>query len=243
MRCLIKRFPGLDQAKPVANSKDQADGLRRLRAAPLASLCTLLSAGSAERKTALLHQLANHMARRGRSVLVLNARASGLGDDEDSFSHAVLRGAAASLFAPPNAGAADAASLVKWIPVGEVWDNDAISSALRSLASSTVRCLVDAELDAAGQLPLGVLSEGELVLHVDVHGGGRLDMNATSLREAYKIMGALKTLALPGTLSLLVTGASVAQARQVQANLFQAASRYLAMPVRTIVPPGVARHV
>ena len=210
--------------------RDQADGLRRLFTAPLPSLCTVLSAGSREGKSALMQRLVQNMAQRGRAVLVLEASAAVSADGCCTLSD-IVRGAPAGTLAKALHHHVSESSR---IVLGDASD-DVLSTALREIAAGTFRLLVDADLDASGQLPLSVLSEGELVLQVDAE--------PASIREAYEIMRSLKSLSLPGTLSLLVTGASAAHARQVQANLFQAASRYLAMPVRTIVPPAVARHV
>lgn len=210
--------------------RDQADGLRRLFTAPLPSLCTVLSAGSREGKSVLMQRLVQTMARRGRGVLALEARTALHADGSRTLSDIVRE-------ISPDTLAQRLDRLVSQrtcIALGDASD-DVLSSALRELAGDVFRLLVDAELDASGQLPLSVLSEGELVLQVDAE--------PASIREAYEIMRSLKSLSLPGTLSLLVTGSSTAHARQVQANLFQAASRYLAMPVRTIVPPAAARHV
>ncbi len=215
---------------PHAIRKDQADGLRKRFIAPLPSLCTVLSAGSREEKSALMQKLMQNMAQRGRKVLVLDAQTGVPPAGGSSFTAPVRQASERRLLQATHAGAPQ----VMQVALGDASDEHAVSSALRALASGALMWLVDAELDAEGQLPLSVLAEGELVLQVDA--------DPASIREAYGIMRSLKSLALPGTLSLLVTGASAAHARQVQANLFHAASRYLAMPVRTIVPPA-AHHV
>lgn len=228
-----------------AARRDQADGLRKWFVASLPSLCTVLSAGSPERKSVLVQRLALNMAQRGRRVLVLDTRASVAGNDL-TFSDVVGQSADGMLLANLNrfvsegalAGASAGATEITHMALGDASEEARLSSALRELARGHCRLLVNAELGADGQLPLSVLAEGELVLHVDAQSSSLRDV-----RDAYEIMRSLKSLALPGTLSLLVTGASAARARQVQSNLFQAASRYLAMPVRTIVPSAVARHV
>ena len=66
--------------------------------------------------------------------------------------------------------------------------------------------------------------------------GAEKSFDEKAYREAVATaMRALKALCMPGTLALLVCGATPERTRQVQANLFHAASRYLAMPVRAIV--------
>ncbi len=108
-----------------------------------------------------------------------------------------------------------------------------LSALLRQLAAGA-RLLVDAELDARGQLPLPLLADGEVVV--------QLSGSAGAIRDAYDMLRALKALGGRGTVSLLVTDADPVRARHVHANLFHAASRYLALPVRSITaPPAMCR--
>lgn len=224
---------------PPRLQKDQADGLRQRLSAPLPGLCTVLSADdhvhSPENKPALMRRLAQSMARRGQKVLVLDARSPASAALPGLMDVAQGRMSLAQLL---DAAAETAASGVTHIAFGAAQDRvhqDALTALLRQLTALKFHVLVDAELDAAGQLPLTLLSDGELVLQVST--------DAASICRAYDMMRALKSLCLMRALSLLVTGASAAHARQAQANLFHAASRYLAMPVRAIVPPSTVHHV
>ncbi len=235
---------------PRPLQRDQADGLRRLHATSMPSLCTVLSASPRKDKAALMQRLASRMVSRGRQVLVIDAqfsepsqpphdnRATGRATlCEVAFEQTTLEQAMQPL-------AEGVSRIALGLDRSQPFVTDSLADEsqqlrmvqlLRDLAGERFRLLVDAELDASGQLPLPVLGEGELVLQVDAQ--------PQSIPQAYAIMRALKSQCVPGMLSLLVTGASSAHARQVQANLFHAASRYLALPVRTLVPTSHARHV
>ncbi len=109
-----------------------------------------------------------------------------------------------------------------------------VAALLLQLAADGTRLLVDAELDAEGSLPLPWLADGDLVV--------QLSGSAAAIRDAYDILRALKALCGRGTISLLVTDADAARARKAHANLFHAASRYLALPVRSIIAPPATRR-
>ena len=219
--------------------RDQAEGLRRLLAAPLPSLCTVLFAGDRAHKPPLMQRLALSMTRRGREVLWVDARRESLSDTGSKHGVASLLEVAQGRTTLEQATALCAPDLrrIALGMAGEAMQDESLSSLLRELAVGRQSLLVDAELNADGQLPLSVLAEGELVLQVEAE--------PQAIRDAYQIMRSLKSLCMPGTLALLVCGASPERTRQVQANLFHAASRYLAMPVRAIVAPpaSLSRHV
>ena len=222
---------------------DQAEGLRRLLAVPMPSLCTVLFAGDRARKPPLMQRLALSMTKRGRAVLWVDGHSVHSLRAEDSAPVASLLDVAEGRIALAQASTPYASGVHRialGMPSGAASNaslSSSLSSLLRDLAAGRQSLLVDTELDADGQLPLPVLAEGELVLQVEAE--------PQAIRDAYQIMRSLKSLCMPGTLALLVCGASPERTRQVQANLFHAASRYLAMPVRAIVAPpaSLSRHV
>ncbi len=199
---------------------DQAEGLRRRLAAPLPGLCTVLSADGDAQKDALMQRLAASMSRRGREVLLVD------GDASAGCARTLLDVAHghASL---DEASCADAGGYRR-ARLGAHNDDPALAALLRQLAATQARVLVDARLDAHGRLPLPLLADGEVVV--------QLSGSEASIRTAYEMLRALKDQCARGTVSLLVTAADPAHARRVRANLFQAASRYLALAVRSIVP-------
>ena len=205
---------------------DQAEGLRRLNAAALPGLCTVLSADIDGDKAALMQRLASSMARRGRAVILIDATGSA-----DAVRPSLLD------IASGDASLADASFTdgtgIQQLRLG-VGEHPALSTLLRQLAGAQARVLVDASLDDNGQLPLPLLADGELVVQLSASSG--------SIRRAYTMLHALKELRGRGSVSLLVTDADPVRANTARANLFHAASRYLALPVRSIVPQE-ARHV
>ncbi len=214
---------------------DQAEGLRRLLASPLPGLCTVLSADADGQKDALMQRLAASMSRRGREVILVDgisaaAAATNVVTSTDAGPQApahtlldVARGHASL----DQAGHADADGYRR-VPLGADWDDPALAALLKRLAAQQARVLVDATLDADGCLPLPLLADGEVVV--------QLSGSEASIRTAYEMLRALKDQCAHGSVSLLVTAADPAHARRVHSNLFHAASRYLALSVRSIVP-------
>jgi len=84
-------------------------------------------------------------------------------------------------------------------------------------------------------LPLPLLSEGEIVV--------QLSGSPDSIKQAYAMLKALQVLRIGGSLSILVTADDPTRAQKIHANLFQAASRYLALSVKSIIAPQGVRHV
>ncbi len=199
---------------------DQAEGLRRRLAAPLPGLCTVLSADDDAQKDAIMQRLAASMSRRGCEVLLVDGAASaGCARTllDVAHGHASL----------DEASCADDGGYRR-ARLGAQNDDPALAALLRQLAATKARVLVDARLDAHGRLPLPLLADGEVVV--------QLSGSEASIRTAYEMLRALKDQCARGTVSLLVTAADPVHARRVRANLFQAASRYLALAVRSIVP-------
>lgn len=201
---------------------DQAEGLRRQLAAPLSGLCTVLSADDDVQHRKLVLRLAASMSRRGGDVLLVDAVS---GADMSASARTLLDVARghASL-----AAASDGAGGYRCIRLGAGDDDPALATLLLQLVARPMRVLVDARLNAQGRLPLSVLADGELVV--------QLSGSDASICSAYAILRALKDQCAYGSVSLLVTAADPAHAQRVRANLFQAASRYLALAVRSIVP-------
>ncbi len=200
---------------------DQAAGLRRLRDGAVPGLCTVLSADAGGGKPALMRQLAASMMRRGRRVILVDAGACG----RDLCP--TLADVACGRASLDEAGEDEPAGLRR-VRLGDARGEPALGRLVQQIASEQARVLVDAELDADGELPLPLLADGEVVV--------QLSGSPASIRTAYAMLRALKSLCGQGSVSLLVTDADPVHAERVRANLFHAASRYLALPVRSIVP-------
>ncbi len=215
-----------------AGLRDQADGLRRLMASPLSALCTVLSADGRERKPALVNRLASSMARRGHPVMVLDTSATaGTACGARPSLLDVVQGRASL----EDARVADAEGIAH-CRLGMDADPEgmpAVGELLQQLLAEGVRLLVNAEIDDSGQLPLPMLADGDIVV--------QLSGSEIAIRDAYEMLRALKALCGRGTVSLLVTDVDPVRARHVHANLFHAASRYLALSVRSITAPPLRR--
>lgn len=212
-------------ANPVI---DQAEGLRRMLAVPRISLCTVLSADDDGQKVALMDRLAISMVRRGRAVILLDARSPATA--QQVTLRAVARGEATL-----KAASVSAAAGFDRMLLGTGDSEPALESLVAQIAGHQTRILVDAALDADGCLPLQVLADGELVVQLSGSPG--------SIKQAYAMLRELKPVTGRGTLSILVTGSDAVHAQKVHANLSQAASRYLALTIKSIVAPAGGRHV
>ena len=219
-----------------ADLRDQAAGLRRLMSSPLSALCTVLSADGRERKPLLVNRLAASMARRGHPVMVVDAATpAGTGSAPAPTLLDVAQGRASL----DDARVTDGEGIAH-CRLGACGGHDGgegapeLAGLLQQLAAEGMRLLVNAELDAQGQLPLSMLADGDIVV--------QLSGSAAAIRDAYDMLRALKHLCGRGTVSLLVTDVDPVRARNVHANLFHAASRYLALPVRSITAPPAARR-
>lgn len=206
---------------------DQAEGLRRMLSAPLPGLCTVLSADDDQQKDALMKRLAASMSRRGRSVILVDGAPTA--ETEAEVARASVRtllDVARGHASLDEAGHADDGGYRR-VKLGPRSDDPALTEFLKRLSAEQARVLVDARLDEEGRLPLPLLAEGEVVV--------QLSGSEASIRTAYEMLRALKDQCAHRSVSLLVTAADPAHARRVHSNLFQAASRYLALSVRSIV--------
>ncbi len=208
---------------------DQAAGLRRLLAAPLPGLCTVLSADEEPQKEALMQRLAASMCRHGGEVILVDGASPAGADIAASEDHPpahTLLDVAHGHASLDEAGSTFPAGYRR-VRLGAHRDDPALTELLRQLAARQARVLVDATLDTHGRLPLSLLADGAVVV--------QLSGSEASIRTAYALLRALKDQCAHGSVSLLVTAADPQHARRVHANLFQAASRYLALSVRSIV--------
>ncbi len=232
----------------ASTSTDQAEGLRKLMSSSVRGLCTVLSADGRADKPALMQRLARSMAQRGHQVLLIDAVRRMPVTTAGGSHPGIERCAAAGLPSlldvalgqgPLDAACSDSGEGWRCAQLGGIVETDDVGNArlpalLSQLAAHGTRLLVDAELDDEGRLPLPWLADGDLVV--------QLSGSAAAIRDAYDILRALKALCGRGTISLLVTDADAARARKAHANLFHAASRYLALPVRSITAPPATRR-
>lgn len=218
---------------------DQAEGLRRMLAGPRPRVFTFLSALPDEEKNAMLMNLGASLVRAGSDVLLLDARAS-------------TGGIAAQLDVPRRASLLDvarqegrAAELVQAMPLGfgvarlthatmqaraqlQAAPRDdllmrRLGQTFGALAKAHDIVMVDGELGADDGFTLPALGNGEIVVQVS--------NNAASIKAAYSTIKRLSATLGRRPFSVLVSGASESEAKQVHGNIAQAASRYLATSV------------
>ncbi len=224
---------------------DQAEGLRRILAGPKPRIVTFVSATTAQEKSAMLTNLGASMAATGNGVLLLDACVA-------------PRGIAAQLGLQPGATLQDVAwqeralnEVAQPMPQGFgvvtltrgplrrstlAPDNERrLANAFGVLATQTDILLVDAELDADDALPLAPMAHGDIVVQVSP--------DAASIKQAYGIIKRLNAQLGRRWFDVLVTGAGEQEARVVFDNMAQAASRYLAVPLRSVGAVPADEHV
>jgi flagellar biosynthesis protein FlhG len=230
---------------------DQAEGLRRMLAAPRPRVVTLLSALTDEGKNATLTNLAASLAGAGSDALLLDAIGS-------------ARGIAAHLGAMPAASVLDAAlcerkesQLVQAVGQGfglavfglspgaarvsneaDAMDGERaqrLNEVYDRLARSAGVLLIDAELDAEDNFPLAAMGEGEIVVLVSTA--------AQSIKQGYAIIKRLAGKLGKRPFGVLVTGASDQEAQVVYRNMALAASRYLAVQLTSMGAVPADEHM
>ncbi len=224
---------------------DQAEGLRRILAGPKPRIVTCISATASLDKSTMLANLGASIAATGNTVLLLDACAA-------------PRGIAAQLGMGPGATLQDVArqeralnEVAQQMPQGfgvvtltrgplrrGALDADSarrLSNAFGVLASQTDILLVDTELDCDDALPVAAMANGEIVVQVSP--------DAASIKAAYGIIKRLNTQLGRRPFSVLVTGAQEKEAKQVFDNMAQAASRYLAVQLRSVGSVPADEHV
>ena len=214
-------------------SSDQAEGLRRMLAGPKPRIISLVSAvGSAEKASVLLN-LASSLTRAGSAVLLLdacspsNALAQRLGVARAATLIQVARQERGlNEVAQRTAQGFSVATLARESLKASLQDADQarrLANAFGVLAGQSDIMLVDAELDADDGFPVPAMQRGEIVVQVANSG--------SSITAAYAIIKRLAGLLGRRSFGILVTGANETEAAQVYANMAQAASRYLAVPL------------
>jgi flagellar biosynthesis protein FlhG len=220
---------------------DQAEGLRRMLAGPKPRIVTFLSAVAAEEKNTTLLNLSASLARAGSEILLLDACPGG-------------RGVAARISAPGTATLLDVARQERALdqvmqPTQEGFKLAMLARALpadpsemRRLASSfgvlsrqTDIMLIDAELDGDDTFPLPAMASGEIVVQVS--------NSPASIKDAYALVKRLNAQLGRRPFGVLVTGAEEAEAKRVFDNMAQAASRYLAVQLKSMGSVPADEHV
>jgi flagellar biosynthesis protein FlhG len=224
---------------------DQAEGLRRMLAAPKPRVFTFLSATSDDEKSAMMVNLAASLGKAGNQVALVDARSG-------------ARGVAACLNEPLHATLLDVArqesaleDAVRALPQGfglatlarENWRGAALNkpqmrrlgNIFGLLANQVDVLLVDGELDGEDAFPIPAMAGGDIVVQVSSSAG--------SIKAAYSIVKRLNAQLGRRPFGILVTGASEAEAQVVYNNMAKASNRYLAVQLNSFGSIPADEHV
>jgi len=225
---------------------DQAEGLRRMLAGPKPRIFTFLSATPQEEKSAMLLNLSASLARAGSDVMLVDANLKSRGV-ASCFENASI---AATLMEVARQERA-LNEIVQTMPEGfgiamltrgtfnssgqDVKEKRRLDSTFGVLAKQRDIVVVDGELADDDSFPIAAMGTGEIVVQVT--------SDATSIKSAYGIIKRLNEHLGRRPFSILVTGASDAEAQKVYDNMAQAASRYLAVQLTSMGSVPADEHM
>jgi len=211
---------------------DQAEGLRRMLAGPKPRIVTLLSVLGTAEKNAMLTNLTASLAQLGSDAMLVDARRTDgvgmhLGRTRKNGLLEVARQQCAlnEVIQSEKQGFSFAAMVGNQAMTvhDNAADNGRLSNIFNVLAQQYGTIVVDAELDKEDRLPVTVMAESEIVVHITT--------NAESIKAGYTLIKRLNANLGRRSFGVLVTNADEVQAQLVYANLAQTASRYLAVPL------------
>jgi flagellar biosynthesis protein FlhG len=213
---------------------DQAEGLRRMLAAPKPQLVSVLSAVSTTETNALLLNLCASLAQAGNSVLLVEARS------QPGVSLAVAGAKAPSLLQAIRKQCTPAEAL-RTLPQGFRFACLARSTApallpeaekvrlatlFDAMATQADITVLDTDWSGAPDLLLPAMAAGDIVVQVGD--------SATSIKEAYGLVKHVSGCMGRRPLGVLVTGVNEARERVVFDNMAQASRRYLALELQSL---------
>jgi len=209
---------------------DQAEGLRRLFAAPKPRIITLLSGLPDAEKDMLLVNLGVAIERAGSEVLLVDARltstgiAARIGSPVGLSLAEAIRGNVAledAIYRTPQ-GCPLITLIQKWETLNAV-DSALLVQAFETVTRNSRIVLIDGEIAKDNSLPLSAMEHGEVVL--------QLSSKQESIKSAYTLLKRLNARLGRRPFGILVTGSSERQALVISQNLIEAANRYLAIPL------------
>jgi flagellar biosynthesis protein FlhG len=217
-------------------SRDQAEGLRRILASQAPRRFSFLSAITPAQKNAVLLNLAAALVRAGSEVQLLDASQSAQGIAsratpalQTSLWDAAQQGGATELAIREHDQGIRLARLSSQ-PLKQLSAQTAelenLSRLMNELSPAANVWLVDTDLDADNPFVLPELAQGDIIV---------LASNTpTSIKQAYTLIKAFHGQFGRRPFSLLVFGASNAQARMIGQNIALAANRYLAVKLTAL---------
>ena len=209
---------------------DQAEGLRRMLQGPRPRIVTFLSATPEDDKGAMLVNLGASLAQLGNDVLIVDAcerdygvaRRLGL-SRAATLTHVARQEAALNqvMHAVPQGFSVTTLGA----PVGNT-DTRRLAKTFDVLVKQAGIVMVDGELGPDGEFPLPLMASSEIVVQVST--------SAASITNAYALIKRLAQQLGRRPFGILVTGATEAEAKVVYDNMSAAATRYLAVNLRSM---------
>lgn len=213
---------------------DQAEGLRRMLAAPKPRVISFLSTLPNGQKNTLLVNLAAALAQQGQSTLLLDARSDQTGVGSWFNLHPGLnllevanQQRNVSQVIKPVAHGLSAARL--GLAQGAARNRE-ISRRLADVFEFTAKrfdiMLVDASSNSNGELPLASLDESEIVV--------QLSAESDHIMAAYGLIKRIQQRNGRRSFGIMVTDSARHEAKKVFQNMAGVADRYLASPLEWI---------
>ena len=214
-------------------------------AGPKPKIVTFLSTTTIEEKSGVLLNLSASLTRAGSDVLLLDACSSGRGvasrmdlpycatvmdvvRQERALNEAVHETPEGFSIATLTRGVVRAASV-------DAAELRRLGNTFDVLAKQSGLVLVDGELDDDDTLAIPAMSQGDIVVQVS--------NSAESIKTAYALIKRLNGQLGRRPFGVLVTGASDSEASLVYENMAQAASRYLAVQLKSMGSVPADDHV
>ncbi|MFZ6813180.1 MinD/ParA family ATP-binding protein [Undibacterium sp. Rencai35W] len=217
-------------------SFDQAEGLRRMLEAPKPRVLTFLSALRDDEKSSMLVNLGVSLARQGQRVLMIDARCSShsigswLGSDSESTLLDVARQQRTMKEAIKIVSSNLSVSMLSKYAMNSTRlpaeNSRKLSRVFDVAANAADLVIVDSEIDSNDAFPLASFEESDVVIQVSA--------NPVTIKNAYGLIKRVNSRLGRRSYGILVSGATEQSARLVYANMAQAASRYLAVPLHFV---------
>lgn len=225
---------------------DQAEGLRRMLAGPKPRIVTFVCTMPADEKAAMLFNLGASLTGAGCDVVLLDACAPGRGISSQlsapaapTLLQAARQECAMERVVAPLPQGFGMATLARGVGRAASLTSEQearqLAHVFELLVSQAGMVVVDAELADDDSLPLAALGGSEIVVQVST--------SAASIKSAYTLIKRLNGRLGRRPFSLLVTGASDAEAKVVYDNMAKAASRYLAVQLTNMGSVPADEHL
>ncbi|MFZ6644209.1 MinD/ParA family ATP-binding protein [Undibacterium sp. TJN25] len=203
---------------------------------PKPRVVTVLSALREDEKSGMLVNLGVSLARQGKNILMVDARASAdsigawlnANPDQTLLDVARQQRTMQDAIKIVSAGLS-VAMLAKYAPVSSSIPSEnarRLSRVFDIAVNRSDLVIVDSEIDINDAFPLASLDESEVVMQVSA--------NPATIKTAYGLIKRVNSRVGRRSYGIIVSGATEKEAKLVYTNMAQAASRYLAVPLHFV---------